>query len=166
MSEENKQEEAPRIARVRRRLGIWTGLAETPDLIRSLAAPWKKIFRENRGRIRENLESRHTCQDASWQDILRAWGLYSEEDVEAYAASKQRWTLVGAFLLLFGGAGMFFQSAGGVVGFLNGFACLSVALLGAVLIITSLWRLQILNDRRFTPFDEWVTGWFSRKRKD
>lgn len=126
------------------------------DRLRSIRRPWKGMIGRQKALLRENIEREEEFLSMEFSEVLRAWGVYNAADRHALVISKRRECMVGLFLLVFGTVGGFFQVVPSVVISLGAVASFSVALLGAILLLTSCWRLCIIKKQRFVPFLKWL----------
>ena len=90
-------------------------------------------------------------------DVLRDWGITTEEDLQFAICDRRRARIVGFFLFLGGLALMILiPSSSFYWRSLQGFFYLSLASLGAFMVIACTWRLQVFTHRKFVPFLVWL----------
>lgn len=148
------------------RICSWTGIGGFSERMDDLSSPWKSFYKENRDRLSDNLENADEISAQPFTKVLKHWGIYSVPALQQYIQSKKHNIYAGAFLFLFGGIGALFQPARGMLGYLSTFSCISVATLGAILIATSWWRLDVIRKKKFIAFDKWLMKPFSRQEKN
>lgn len=154
--EDNNADKKPFLSRMGNGLTRLMGTGGFTGRVEETMSPWKRAYKENMDRLKKNLEDGEDIESKPFQEVLAAWGIQSPQDLCYYVKSKKQSIGVGAFLFLFGGIGSFFQTKGGILGFLSAFSCVSVAALGAVLMAAGLWRLYVIKCERFVPFEQWL----------
>lgn len=104
---------------------------------------------------------------SDFRQVLMHWGIH-KSDIANYVRGMQNQMFIFALLGLWG----VYLLTGSLFAQLNG---LPLALLGFVMVVTRLWRIQILVNRRFVFFKDWflwgIFSWvgtetpFARKKR-
>ena len=142
-------------------LSFWAnGKDSYKSLVAIQSAPKLFWIRQN-ALLRENLEKEEDLmRTRDFADVLRDWGITTEEELQFAICDRRRARIVGLCLFL---GGLFLMIWNPSIGFqtlywrtLQGFFYLSMASLGAFMVIACTWRLQVFSKQKFVPFLVWV----------
>lgn len=142
--------------KIKSRLYFLSGISTSVELFKSLRYPWKGMISSRRELLKSNLEMKKEFEQMEFHRAMRTWGIWGERDAKVFVRAKKRELCTGAFLFLVGIVSAACQMWGTLMGSLGLLACLSVALLGLLLMLTSWWRLRLIAARRFVPFLKWL----------
>lgn len=143
-------------------LSFWAnGKNSYKSLVAILSAP-KKFWVHQNALLRENLEKEEDLmQKRDFADVLRDWGITTEEELQLAICDRRRARIVGVCFFLGGLALMIWNPSAGFQTLywrtLQGFFYLSLASLGAFMVIACTWRLQVFTHRKFVPFLVWLS---------
>ena len=129
------------------------------ELFRDLVDGVEGVCTAYTERYRENVAREQMFMSLPFEEVLKGWGIASKEEEKRVLLAKYREIWLGLLLALFGVTAGWLQLRWQALSCLSAFAAFSVSLLGLVLSITSYWRFDCLQKRRFLPLKRWCLCW-------
>lgn len=125
---------------------------------RTLPRP-RKLFEYHKNQLQENISREEALTRKDFAEILRQWGI-TTENLDLVLKERRQMRRMGYFLLLFG-LGLdiwqtFLLQQSLYWRTLQGFFALSLTFLGILMVLACTWRIQVLTKCRFVPFLEWL----------
>ncbi|WP_302736579.1 hypothetical protein [uncultured Desulfovibrio sp.] len=119
----------------------------------------RKLFEYHKKQLQENISREEALTRKDFAEILRQWGI-TTENLDLVLKERRQMRRMGYFLLLFG-LGLdiwqtFLLQQSLYWRTLQGFFALSLTFLGILMVLACTWRIQVLTKRRFVPFLEWL----------